>query len=241
MPHGTRLRLQEVRMADTQLPGSFVAADAADVGGPAAELLQLWQLLPDTSADRVGVLSGTPDSVAVIKTGMSAAAKWWSTAGVGAATVTALLAQFKALPDTLQRSVGIGLPIFTSAVVLGVAYIVANDVRGRADATQQQLQSRAGVLQAYLALLATTRVPAAATATPADPPPAATTDSAADLDAWRRAVVVALAATGSGRLTASGDGSTGVLGPLRQLDGRPPQVQVGDDWVDLTDVTSVHP
>ncbi len=223
-------------MADTQLPGSYVAADAVDVGGPAADLLRLWQLLPADSSDKVGVLSGTPDSVAVIKTGMSAAAKWWSTAGVGAATITALLAQFKALPDILQRSVGIGLPVFTSAVVLAVAYIVANDVRGRADATQQQLQSRAAVLQAYLAVLATTRSAASGGAAAAS---AAAAD--ADLDAWRRALVVAVASTGSAQLTASGDGSSGVLGALRQLDGRPPQVQVGDDWVDLADVTSVQP
>lgn len=222
-------------MADTQLPGSYVAADAADVGGPAADLLRLWQLLPGDSSSKVGLLSGTPDSVAVIKTGMSAAAKWWSTAGVGAATLTALLAQFDALPDVLKRSVGIGLPVFTSAVVLGVAYIVANDVRGRADATQQQLQSRAAVLQAYLALLAATRTPrAAAAVTPAG-------SAVADDDTWRRALVVALAASGTGRLMASGDGSDGVLGALRQLDGRPPQVQVGDDWVDLTDVTGFAP
>lgn len=221
-------------MADTQLPGSYVAADAADVAGPAADLLRLWQLLPADSADKVGVLSGTPDSVAVIKTGMSAAAKWWSTAGVGAATITALLAQFNALPDILQRSVGIGLPIFTSAVVLGVAYIVANDVRGRADATQQQLQSRALVLQAYLALLASTRSSVTAAATSAS-----STD--ADQQAWRRALMVAIASTGSEQLTGSGDGSTGVLGALRQLDGRSPQVQLGDDWVDLADVTSIHP
>lgn len=224
-------------MADTQIPGSYVAADAADVGGPAADLLRLWQLLPADSADKVGMLRGTPDSVAVIKTGMSAAAKWWSTAGVGAATLTALLAQFKALPDSLQRGVGIGLPVFTSAVVLGVAYIVANDVRGRADATQEQLRSRAAVLQAYLALLVTTRAPAT--------PGAASAQSAAapsaEVDAWRRALMVAVASTGSEQLTGSGDGSTGVLGALRQLDGRPPQVQVGDEWVDLADVTSIHP
>lgn len=226
-------------MADTQLPGSYVAADAVDVGGPAADLLRLWQLLPGDSSSKVGLLSGTPDSVAVIKTGMSAAAKWWSTAGVGAATLTALLAQFDALPDVLKRSVGIGLPVFTSAVVLGVAYIVANDVRGRADATQQQLQSRAAVLQAYLALLAATRTPAATAAATAAGSPVGS--AVVGDDAWRRALVVALAASGSGRLTASGDGSHGVLGALRQLDGRPPQVQVGEDWVDLTDVTGFAP
>ena len=229
-------------MTDTQLPGKFVAAEAADVGGPAADLLKLWQLLPAASADKVSALTGTPDSVAVIKTGMSAAAKWWSTAGVGAATLTALLAQFNALPDVLQRSVGIGLPVFTSAVVLGVAYIVANDVRGRADATQQQLQSRAAVLQAYLALLAATRAPVASTsAAAASDGSTAGAGATADGDGWRRALVVALAASGSGRLAGTGDGSTGVLGALRQLDGRPPQVQVGDDWVDLADVTSFGP
>ncbi|KQX68834.1 hypothetical protein [Angustibacter sp. Root456] len=230
-------------MADTQLPGSFVAADAVDVGGPAAELLKLWQLLPTAGADQVGALRGTPDSVAVIKTGMSAAAKWWSTAGVGAATLTALLAQFEALPKILQRSVGIGLPVFTSAVVLGIAYIVANDVRGRADATQEQLRSRAAVLQAYLALLATTRAAAASGAGQAAGAASGKTaaPSSDELDAWSRALVVAVASTGSEQLTGNGDGSTGVLGALRQLDGRPPQVQVGDDWVDLADVIDFHP
>jgi len=230
---------QATSSASTQVPGTFVAPTATDVGGPAATLLRQWQLLPADSSDKVGALTGTPDSVAIIKTGMSSAAKWWSTAGVGAATITALLAQFKALPDILQQSVGVGLPVFSSAVVLGVAFIVANDVRGRAEATNQQLRSRADVLQAYLALLAATHAPAVVLP-PAAAGTAATTTSPTD-DERHRALLVALAAAGTGRLTASGDGSAGSLGALRQLDGRPAQVQVDGDWVDLTDVSTFQP
>ncbi|GAB3589880.1 hypothetical protein GCM10027446_03380 [Angustibacter peucedani] len=219
----------------TQVPGGFVAPDAKDLVAPATAMLQTWQLLPSGSADDVSAVKGTPDSVAVIKSGMSAAAKWWSAAGVGSATLAAALTAWDKIPKPLQDGAGIGIPVFASAVVLGVAYIVANDVRGRAEATNEQLRSRAAVLQAYFALLGATHDDAVITGATAGSSTSGLTD------AQLRSLVVAIAAGSEHQLTATGDGSTGALGTLRQLDGRPAQVRVGTDWVDVADVTDVHP
>ncbi len=218
-------------MTDTQIPGGYVAAAGVDVVAPATAMLQAWELLPSGSADDVTALKGTPDSVAIIKTGMSAAAKWWSAAGVGSATLAAALTAWDKIPEPLQKGAGIGIPIFASAVVLAVGYIVASDVRGRADATNQQLRSRAQVLQAYLQLVGSAPSSTAAAA----PTTAGLTDQ------QLRAVVVAIAAGSALPLSAAGDGSTGPLGSIRQLPGSPAQVQVAGDWVDLADVTDVHP
>ena len=67
----------------TEIPGSAVKAEAADISEPIALLLRGLSLLPnETDLEKAGkataAFTGPPDSVSVIEAGASAAAKWWS-------------------------------------------------------------------------------------------------------------------------------------------------------------------
>lgn len=139
----------------SRIPANAVEPDGNDLGIPIAALLRKLGMLPaegDTSEGLQAAFGSTPASVAVIKAGALALSKWWA-AGLGAAVVAAwssIQLWFPSQESGLQETVIWSISIATGAVVLGIAYIVASDVRGRAAATVATLQSRSNVAEAVI-------------------------------------------------------------------------------------------
>lgn len=138
----------------SKLPAKAVAPDGADLVAPAAGLLRGLSLLPekDQKAGRWATITGTPESVAVIEAGATALSKWWA-AGLGAAVVALWASVRKWWPDQdpdLQAAVVWGAAIATAALVLGLAYIVGSDVRGRSAASVATINARADVAEALI-------------------------------------------------------------------------------------------
>src|SRR5689334_15791396 len=110
-----------------------------DIGVPAAALLTRLNLL-ETPADMANadgvtsVLSGPPQTVALIESGATAAAKWWSAGGaaVVAAAWVKLYSWWGSQPGHIQDVALWGIAIITSAVALAIAYLLATDIRSRA-------------------------------------------------------------------------------------------------------------
>ena len=218
-----------------QWPGAAVSTDS-DLLSPGTRLLEAWQLLP--TGGTVRPLKGTPDSIAIIKTGMSAAAKWWSASGLAAAGIPALLAAFNQVPEQLKDAIPWGLPIFSSAVALAIGLVIACDVRSRAAATIAQLEQRGRVVVTYLQTTAALQAPSVATAPPvADPRP-----STALTDDLKGALALAMSALPvDGTLTATAGTTSGSLTGVRLDAAEGLQARIGKQgpWVGVSDLTGL--
>ena len=136
-----------------QIPGNAVSADQ-DIGEPVKELLQDLNLLgtPDETAaagNFGAVFTGPPQSVAVIESGLTAGAKWWAAGGGAAvaATWASVLAWWNTQEVPIRCTVAGGALLVTAALVIGIAYLLSSDVRGRAAATVATIEARAKLAQ----------------------------------------------------------------------------------------------
>lgn len=152
-------------MTDGTIPGRAVTPDAASVTDASAGLLRGLSLLPAKGADgkvETATVFQTPDSVAVIQSGMTTAAKAWTAliAG-GTTTLTAALGVFweKTLGPANQPFAVVALGFAVGMASLGIAYIIGSDVRGRASGSTATIQARSAVAQAMLTEAARVYVP----------------------------------------------------------------------------------
>jgi hypothetical protein len=145
-------------MDDTRIPSKAVSPDA-DVVKPTQSMLQGLQLLgPTENADKQdgdglgSIVTGPPQSVALIEAGATAAAKWWAAGAGGAivATWSAVLAWFGDQATAVQVAVLGAAGIVTAALVLAIGYLLASDVRGRAQAAAATIEARSKVALAML-------------------------------------------------------------------------------------------
>jgi hypothetical protein len=93
------------------------------------------------------VISGSPQSVAVIEATATAACKWWS-AGLGVAVAglwASVAGWWTGQPHATQRVALWMAAIITAAAVIGIAYLLGSDVRGRAAASVATINARAKV------------------------------------------------------------------------------------------------
>ena len=148
----------------TEIPGSAVKAEAADISEPIALLLRGLSLLPNESdLEKAGkvtaAFTGPPDSVSVIEAGASAAAKWWSVtiAGGGLIAGGTILKVWEGLGKTNgttntwnQAFALLALGLVFAAAGLGISYLLGFDVRGRAAASVATIEARRAVAVAML-------------------------------------------------------------------------------------------
>lgn len=154
----------------SQLPAKAVSTDGDDLVDPVTNLLRALSLLPKRGevTGPGAAFTGTPDSVSVIESGATALSKWWA-AGAGAAILglwTSVGRWWAIQTGPIQVGVLWAAALTSVALVLGLAYIVGSDVRGRAAATVATLEARATVAQSFIR-------EAAALYTPDQTPPAA--------------------------------------------------------------------
>jgi hypothetical protein len=142
-----------------QIPADAVSAAGKDLLAPLTDLLGSQGLniqgSPDETKQAGGpaaAIGGPPQSVAIIEAGATAVSKWWS-AGLGA-TVAATWASVASWWDgqnpANQRVVLWGAAIITAAAFLGIAYLLASDVRGRAAGAVATIQARAQVAERFI-------------------------------------------------------------------------------------------
>ncbi|MFC0527533.1 hypothetical protein [Phytohabitans kaempferiae] len=139
---------------EVRVPSEAVSGD--DIAGPSTALLRAIKLLPteqELSQARgfSSAFSGPPESVALIEAGATAASKWWA-AGLSGAVVAAWAAVrgwWSSNPDNQQVALWVGA-IVTAAAILGIAYLLASDVRGRAAVATETVRARASVAEAFV-------------------------------------------------------------------------------------------
>jgi hypothetical protein len=136
-------------MTDIQIPSKAVSS-GTDVSEPAKALLRGLNLLgTDTELQQAGglgaIVTGPPQSVALIEAGATAAAKWWA-AGLGVSAVAAwgsVIAWWGSQGDSVKVGVIAGAALVTAAIALSIGYLLASDVRGRAAAAVATIEARA--------------------------------------------------------------------------------------------------
>ena len=140
---------------NVKIPDSAVAGDNLDE--PTVKLLRTLNLLPRKEDLEKGrgpwaAITGPPDSVALIEAGATAATKGWAV-GLGAAVVTAwgAVRAWWSGEEAGSQHVALWVAgIVTAAALLGIAYLLASDVRGRAAATTETIRARAAVAEAFI-------------------------------------------------------------------------------------------
>jgi hypothetical protein len=115
------------------------------------------QLLPDNSDYKKvegfsSAFRSPPASIALIEAGATAASKWWA-AGLGGGVLAAWAAVRGwwggASPGNQHVALWVAA-IVTAAAVLGIAYLLGSDVRGRAAVATETVRARAAVATAYV-------------------------------------------------------------------------------------------
>jgi hypothetical protein len=140
---------------EVRVPSQAVAGD--DISVPTQTLLRDLSLLPtrdelSRAAGFTSAFSGPPDSVALIEAGATAASKWWA-AGLGGAAIAAWAAVRAWWGTTESGNQHVALwaaAIVTSACILGIAYLLGSDVRGRAAVAAETVRARAKVAEAFV-------------------------------------------------------------------------------------------
>lgn len=143
-------------MVTSALPSKAVSP-GEDLLVPLQDLLRGLNLLASSTdlAKANGfsaAFSGPPDSVAVLEAGATSFSKWWA-AGIGASAVTlwgSVGVWWAKQPDGIQSMVLLAAAIATAALVLGLAYIVGSDVRGRAAGMVATIDARARLAEAMV-------------------------------------------------------------------------------------------
>lgn len=131
------------------IKGTSIETDAA--GGPAA------------------AIGGPPQSVALIEATATAASKWWS-AGLGAsvAGLWGVVSLWWDGQHAATQRVGLWMAaIVTAAAVIGIAYLLGSDVRGRAAAAVATIEARAQVGDTLLGAAQASLVPSLPCSSPA--------------------------------------------------------------------------
>lgn len=171
---------------EIQIPADAVSATASDILKPLNDLLgdQGLNIKGDPVAtEEAGKLQaafkGPPQSVALIEAGATALSKAWA-AGLGAgvaAVWTGVIGWWGNQTPATQRVALWGAAIFTAAAVLGIAYLLSSDIRGRSIASVATIQARAQVAETMLRMAQKAYIPplpaSAASATPTAPPASA--------------------------------------------------------------------
>jgi hypothetical protein len=142
-------------VTEGEVPDPTVGGDT--LSEPTVALLRSLNLLPSKAdmekGDGLGAaFRGPPDSVALIEAGATAATKWWAT-GLGAAVIGAwgAVTAWWDDQDAGTQRVALGAAgLVTAAALLGIAYLLASDVRGRAAATGETIRARATVADAFV-------------------------------------------------------------------------------------------
>jgi hypothetical protein len=132
-----------------QIPAKAVAVEGDDVLAPATALLRGLNLLgkPEETADAGkpgAAFTGPPQSVALIEAGATAVSKWWAT-GLGASAIAAwstVASWWGGQAAATQRVALWTAAIITAAAILGIAYLLGSDVRGRAAAAVATIEAR---------------------------------------------------------------------------------------------------
>jgi hypothetical protein len=155
-----------------RIPGRAIATeppDHDDLESPIVALLRSLSLLPlsGDQADASGFTAsfkGTPDSVAVLEAGATAASKWWATAMAGG--VVASTGAITALWDTLGKSgtwnqpfAVLALGVVLGSAIIGIASLLGSDVRGRAAAMVATIEARRAVATSMLEQAGKTYMP----------------------------------------------------------------------------------
>jgi hypothetical protein len=131
-----------------QVPNKAIAA-SDDLLAPVRELLQGLNLLPtaeelQAAGKASAAITGPPQSVALIESGATAAAKWWS-AGAGAtiaATWGSVVAWWGGQDAGIKSAVVWSAAIVSAALILAIGHLLASDVRGRASAATATISAR---------------------------------------------------------------------------------------------------
>jgi hypothetical protein len=144
-------------MTDVRLPGDAFDSEQQDVAGPTADLLRSLYLLPTAeelaqAGAPFAVITGPPQSVAVLEGGATAFSKWWATGlGAGAAVVWgAVRAFYDGNGPATQRVMLWSAAIVSAALVLAIAVIIYADLRGRAAGTVATLEARREIATAVV-------------------------------------------------------------------------------------------
>lgn len=140
-----------------QWPQDAAASTDSDLGPPLVSLLKQVGLLPgDESKGFIkAAITGSSKEVTVVKSGALAVSKYWAAAlGIsGASAAVAPLVNkdyWDALPAQAQMGFFLACGLIASTCVLGLCYLLASDVRGRASATTEQIGQRAVIVSEFL-------------------------------------------------------------------------------------------
>ncbi|GAA4443336.1 hypothetical protein [Phytohabitans houttuyneae] len=140
--------------SEVRVPSEAVAGD--DIAEPSIALLRGLKLLPaegELSKARglSSAFSGPPESVALIEAGATAASKWWA-AGLSGLVVAAwalIRGWWSSNPDNQHVALWVGA-VVTAAAILGIAYLLGSDLRGRAAVATETVRARASVAEAFV-------------------------------------------------------------------------------------------
>ncbi|MCW2774491.1 MAG: hypothetical protein JWN91_2817 [Nocardioides sp.] len=156
------------------LPSRAVSAEV-DLVAPTRILLEELNLLPDKdqlekASDFGSAFSGPPSSVSIIEAGGTALSKWWA-AGIGVSAVGlwgSIGAWWARQSGDIQTGVLWAAAVATGALVLGLAYILGSDVRGRSAAMVATIDARARIAEAVLREAGDLYTPDSVSASPAN-------------------------------------------------------------------------
>lgn len=131
-------------------------AASGDVAEAIVTVLYDLNLLPtkddlDQAGDAGASFRGPPQSVAVIESGATALAKWWAVAGSGVlGGLWISVAAFWRNNTDIRGQMLWSAAIVSAAIMVGVAYLLASDVRGRAAAMVETVTARKDVAKAII-------------------------------------------------------------------------------------------
>lgn len=135
----------------SKIPGKAVD-QGEDLVKPTQDLLRSLNLLPGAGATLGNAgyaFSGPPDSVSILEAGATAATKGWSTAiGLSAAAVSAWIVKVwngLGANSWNQPFALLAIAVILAAAALGIAYLFAADVRGRALGMKATIEARRDV------------------------------------------------------------------------------------------------
>ena len=145
-----------------QWPQDAAASTGADLAAPIVSLLKQAKLLPEdeTKSALNAAILGSSESATVIKSGALTLTKNWAAllgiSGTAAAS-TPLVSKtwWTDLDANGQFGFLLVCGLIASACVLGISYLLASDVRGRAAATTAQITQRASIVNEFLRTSAT--------------------------------------------------------------------------------------
>ncbi len=150
-----------------------IPAGNGDLVAPTVQLLNSLNLLPShddlkEAGDLGAVFSGPPQSVALIEAGATALSKWWAIGGAAAVggVWLGVKSMWNSLPELRSTMLYAGAAL-SVGLILGVAYLLASDVRGRAAVMTETVIARQHVAREMVVAAAGRP---AGTAAPAEPP-----------------------------------------------------------------------